>query len=266
VSDPAYRTRFKTVDVTLDELGILTLRLHSRGESMRWTRLPHRELPELFAAIAGDLDVNVVIITGTGSAFIELDAAFEEGVAKGTASAAVMDEGAWEGVRLLENLLAIDVPIIAAVNGPVDVHAEIALLSDIVLCTEDTFFQDQAHVPSGLVPGDGVQIIFPMLLGPNRGRYFLLTGQKIWADEAKSLGLVGEVLSAEDLMPRAQAHAERLAAGNPVVMRNTRRVLVRALRQAIVNELQAGLGLEAVASLSGALWSGPHKPVPILDN
>jgi enoyl-CoA hydratase/carnithine racemase len=99
-----------------------------------------------------------------------------------------------EGVALLENLLAIPVPVIAAVNGPALIHAEIAVLSDIVLAAEHAEFADLAHVPGGPVPGDGVQTLWPMLLGPNRGRYFLLTGQRISAQEALRLSVVGEVL------------------------------------------------------------------------
>ncbi|MDB4872727.1 MAG: Enoyl-CoA hydratase/isomerase, partial [Gemmatimonadales bacterium] len=186
----AYSELFKTADVSLDELGILTIRLHSRGESLGWNGLPHKELPDLFAHVASDRNVRVVVLTGTGERFIDLIPEFEVAIAEGRPSAAVMDEGRFEGNRLLGSLLAIEVPVIAAVNGPVDVHAELALLSDIVLCAPDTYFQDAAHVPSGLVPGDGVQIVFPMLLGANRGRYFLLTGEKIGAQEAQRLGLV----------------------------------------------------------------------------
>lgn len=258
-----YMTKFKTADVTLDDVGVLTVRVHSRGGPLGWNALPHRELPELFAAVAADRDVRVVVFTGTGDRFIDLIASFEEGVARGEASAAIMDEGLFEGNRLISALLAIEVPIVAAINGPVDVHAELALLSDIVLCTEETFFQDAAHVPLGLVPGDGVQVLWPLLLGFNRARYFLLTGQKISAAEALTLGLVSEVLPADALADRARAHARRLAVCNPVFVRNTRLVFVEQLRRAMAADLSTGLALEAVASLSGANWDGPYAPEPI---
>ena len=61
---------------------------------------------------------------------------------------------------------------------------------------------------SGLVPGDGMHIVYPMLLGMNRGRYFLLTGQAIEADEAKQLGLVNEVMPQSELIGRAWVLAE----------------------------------------------------------
>jgi enoyl-CoA hydratase/carnithine racemase len=174
-----------------------------------------------------------------------------------------MDAGLFEGNLLMNALLAIDVPVIAAVNGPVSVHAELALLSDIVLCTPDTYFQDAAHVPLGLVPGDGVHVIWPLLLGPNRARYFLLTGEKIESDEARRLGLVGEIVSPERLLDRAHEHARRLAACNPVFVRNSRIVLVSQLRRAMALDVPAGLALEAVASWSGGAWDGPHAPEPL---
>lgn len=259
----SYRNSFKTIDVTLDELGVLTMRLHSRGDTLGWNALPHRELPELFAHVAADRDVRVVVITGTGDRFIDLLPEFEVGIARGEPTAEMMDEGTFEGTRLLGNLMAIEVPVIAAVNGPVDVHAELALLSDIVLCTPDTFFQDAAHVPCGLVPGDGVQVVFPMLLGPNRGRYFLLTGERIGAAEARDLGLVGEVVSRDALMDRAMEHARRLAVCNPVFVRNTRLVLTAQIRRLLTQDVPHGLALESVASWSGGAWSGPHAPKPL---
>jgi enoyl-CoA hydratase/carnithine racemase len=258
-----YAKRFKTIDVAMDDDGVLTIRLHSRGGPLGWNALPHRELPELFASVAADRDVRVVVLTGTGDRFIELIAEFENVIAKGVPSAAVMDDGVWEGTRLLTSLLAIEVPVIAAINGPVDVHAELALLSDIVLCTDETYFQDAAHVPCGLVPGDGVQVLWPLLLGFNRARYFLLTGEKIHAAEALRLGLVSEVLPADALMDRALAHARRLAVCNPVFVRNTRLVFLSQLRRLMAADLSSGLALESLASLSGAQWPGPHAPEPI---
>ncbi len=86
----------------------------------------------------------------------------------------------------------IDVPIIAAVNGPAIVHAEIAVLSDIVLAAESATFADAAHFPHGTVSGDGAHLVWPLLLGPNRGRYFLYTGQRLDASTALELGVVSD--------------------------------------------------------------------------
>jgi hypothetical protein len=91
------------------------------------------------------------------------------------------------------NLLNIEVPVIAAINGPAVRHAEIPLLSDIVLASENATIQDSAHFNGGLVPGDGVHIVFPLLMGTNRGRYFLLTGQVLDATEADPAGQQAEI-------------------------------------------------------------------------
>ena len=70
-------------------------------------------------------------------------------------------------------------PIISAINGPAWRHSEIPLLSDIVLAADTAAFQDSAHFMSNMVPGDGMHVVYPMLLGFNRARYFLLTGQTL---------------------------------------------------------------------------------------
>jgi len=150
---------------------------------------------------------------------------------------------------LLENLLAIPVPIIAAVNGPALIHAELAVLSDIVLAAEHAEFADLAHGPTGVVPGDGVHIVWPMLLGPNRGRYFLLTGQRLSAEQALQLGVVSEVLPAERLMPRARELARKLAVHPARMLRHTRTLLVRDLRRRLRDEIDLGLAVEALATL-----------------
>jgi enoyl-CoA hydratase/carnithine racemase len=94
--------------------------------------------------------------------------------------------------------------VIGAVNGQARIHAELAVLSDIVLAAETAIFPDAAHFPNGVVPGDGVHVAWPLLLGPNRGRYFLLTGEEISAQQALSLNFVAEVLPPGRLLPRAR--------------------------------------------------------------
>ena len=140
-----------------------------------WGGVPHAELPELFSAVASDRDNRVVILTGTGDTFI--------GMTGTHFGPDLIDPEGWdrilyEGLRLVNELLDIDVPMIAAVNGPAIAHSELAVLCDVVLCSDNAYFQDAAHIPGGLLPGDSMQIIWPMLIGHNRGRTFLLTGQR----------------------------------------------------------------------------------------
>ena len=246
-----YRDKYHTIRLSRSDDGVLELVMHSRGGEAKWgtsIRSLHAELGQCFADIARDRDNKVVILTGTGSVFCaERD---PEELPHEASLAAMWERIYEEGLALLENLLAIPVPVIGAVNGPALIHAEIAVLSDIVLAADHAEFADLAHVPNGVVPGDGVHTVWPMLLGPNRGRYFLLTGQRIDAQEALRLGVVGEVLSPDCLMARARELATGLARNPSRMLRHTRAVLVRDLRRRMADELAFGLGSEALATLT----------------
>ncbi len=155
----------------------------------------------------------------------------------------------WESKQLLPHLLAIEVPVITAINGPAVRHAEIPLVSDIVLASDTTYFQDTAHFPGGMVPGDGMHIVMPLLVGANRGRYFLLTGQKVSAEGAKTIGLINEVLPAVKLLDRARQLARQLLLQPRLVRRYTRIVMTEDLKARMHGLLAYGLALEGMARL-----------------
>lgn len=245
-----YAGKYHGIRFDRSEAGVLEMAIHTRTGPALWgTSLKslHAELGHAFLDVARDPENKVVILTGTGDSFL---AAFDPEERFHEASLAAM----WprihdEGLALLQNLLAVPVPMIAAVNGPALIHAELAVLCDIVLAASHAEFADIAHVPGGAVPGDGVHTVWPMLLGPNRGRYFLLTGERIGADEAKRLGVVGEVLDVPALLPRARELAAQLARLPALTLRHTRSVLVRELRRRMADELAFGLAHEGLAML-----------------
>ena len=224
--------------------GVLLVQLHTDGGPLVWGDRPHTELGYCWADIGADPDNRVVILTGTGDAFCNrLDDSW----------VGAMDPAKWDkihhhGRRLLANLLDIEVPVVAAVNGPATVHAELAVLSDIVLAADTASFRDAPHFRFGTVPGDGVHVVWPELLGPNRGRHFLLTGARLSAAEARDLGVVAEVVPADELLDRAWAVADELAAQPDSTLRYTRAAVTQRLKRLLLDDLALGLALEGLAA------------------
>lgn len=224
--------------------GILQVTLHTGGEDIVWGYEAHREAELVLADIGLDPENEVIILTGAGDAFLERS----EPLGPAPSAEDWGQEAHWAIKRLMMSHLDIQVPMIAAVNGPATYHADMALLCDIVVASDTAVFSDSCHFPDGQVPGDGVQVLWPMLLGLNRARYFLLTGQEIGAKEALRLGIVGEVLPRDQVLPRAWQLAEWIMTRPPVARRLTREALTVELRRAMTAHLGYGSALQGLAS------------------
>ena len=246
-----YATKYSCIHMRREN-GVLEMRFHTDGGPLRWGLGPHSELPDAFNDVGRDRDNRVVILTGTGDEYSGVRATPGASAISRGITATQFDRVHWEGRALLMNLLNIEVPVIAAINGPAWRHGEIPLLSDIVLASETAAFQDSAHFMSGLVPGDGMHIVMPLLMGVNCGRYFLLTGQTLSAQEAKEIGLVAEVLPKEQVLPRAWQLAEELTQRPTLLLRYTRLMFTEYLRKRMQDLLGYGLAMEGLALMENA--------------
>ena len=151
--------------------------------------------------------------------------------------------------------------MIAAVNGPALIHAELAVLCDIVIASDNAAFQDAPHFPNGVVPGDGVHVVWPLVLGANRGRYFLLTGMKLGAQQAKEWGVVNEVLPKDQLLDRAWELARELVKRPPLTLRYSRQLFTNPLKRAFIDELGHGLARETYAQRAFFPFGGEMAPL-----
>jgi enoyl-CoA hydratase/carnithine racemase len=239
-----YSGRYRHVRMRQGADGLLELQLHSEGGPLVWGAGPHTELGHCFGDVGGDRANRAVLLTGTGDSFI---AALDKSWV-GEMTAQKWEEIYRNGKRLLQALLDVEVPMLAAVNGPATVHAELALLCDIVIASDDAVFRDAPHFRYGTVPGDGVHLIWPLLLGMNRGRHFLLTGRRIAAQEALELGLVAEVVPRAQLLERARELARDLLRQPDITLRYTRQALTQVLKRMLASDLAHGLALEGLGA------------------
>jgi enoyl-CoA hydratase/carnithine racemase len=239
----SYRNKYQNVRMKRED-GILEVALHTQGGPLVFDGYVHEALVGAFRDIGDDRDNHVVILTGTGEEFCAQISpkGFDFFTPTG------YDKILREGTKLLENILDIQAPMIAAINGPATVHSEFALLCDIVLAAEEASFQDAAHAAFGIVPGDGVHVVWPEVIGEIRGRYFLLSGQKLSAAEAKDYGAVNEVLARAALLPRAWELARHLKKQNPLTLRYTRIALSTRFRRRLQESLPYGLALEGISA------------------
>jgi enoyl-CoA hydratase/carnithine racemase len=109
-------------------------------------------------------------------------------------------------------------------------------------------FQDKPHFDFGIVPGDGVNLLWPEVIGSIRGRYFILTRQKLNAQTGKDWGVVNEIVPAERLLTRAHEIADQIAALPPLTGRYTRIALTQKLRRIIDEGVGYSLALEGISA------------------
>jgi len=240
----AYRNIFPHAKLTRSKDGVLEIVLHTDGDTLVFNGYTHEEFVDLFHQIGQDVGNRVVILTGAGNAFIDrIDAeGFDFFSPRG------YDKIYREGKKVLSNLLDIPVPVIAALNGPTTVHSEYVLLADIVLATPDTVFQDKPHFAFGIVPGDGIHSLWPEVIGSIRGRTFVLTQQIIGAEEARTLGVVSEIVPRERLLERAREIAARMVRLPPLTVSYTRVALTQKLRRLVDESVGYGLALEGISA------------------
>jgi enoyl-CoA hydratase/carnithine racemase len=244
ISFDEYANRFERIKLSRDEQGILTVRLHKNEGEFSWNLIAHREVSMLWNYIGMDPENKVIILTGTGEAFLR-KADF------GDTMNDLEPEG-WfqivqDGKKILTDLLEVEQPIIVALNGPVSIHSQIPMLGDILICTPETTISD-THFSHNL-PGDGHHVIWPLMFGLNRAKYLFLMQDTVSADEAKQCGLVSEIVASEQLMDRANEIARKIVMMNPLAVRQFRPMVMQHVKRAVLDDLTMGMMAEGYCIL-----------------
>src|SRR5499433_1587419 len=190
----------------------------------------HWELTQVWLTVDADPEARVALITGAGKAFSAGgDLSLVEEMA-GNPDAA--ERTMREASDLVYNLINLEKPVVSAINGvAVGAGLVVALLADVSIIAENARLTD-GHTRLGVVAGDHAAIIWPLLCGMAKARYYLLTSDFLDGKEAERIGLVSLCAPADQVLARATEIADKLAAGSQTSIRWTKRALNNWLRQA----------------------------------
>lgn len=216
---------------------------HPASELNAVDGLLHGELVRLFRELKREESARAVLLTGRGRAF-SAGGSFDWFPT--LTDLDTLDPLRRDARQMIWDLLEVELPIVAALNGPaVGLGASIALLCDVILAADTATIADP-HVRVGIAAGDGGTAIWPLLVGPARAKQYLLTGDPVPAAEAERIGLVNRVVPAADLEAEALAFAARLAAGAPLAIRYTKHAVNKLVKDALNVAFDAATALEIV--------------------
>lgn len=245
-SEPGYFSAYENFALERSVNGVLTVRFHTNGGPVVFTGTTHHDFPRLIEEITFDRDNSVLVLTGTGDRFMtEIDGPSLGDLTKPMNADIIYVEGR----RGLQHLVDLEIPIVAAVNGPVSVHSEYTLLADVVVASDTTVFSDLPHLAFGIAPGDGLFVVWEQVLGLNRARHLEITQGSFTAQQALEWGAIAEVVPLGEVLPRAHAIAEEMTQRPQL----TNRYMAALFRQRISRRLAEGMALGlALESLTAA--------------
>lgn len=227
---------FKCLGMDLRSNGVLLMTMRTGEKKNAMTAQLHRELAEVWGEISRAAAISVVVITGHGDAF---SAGGELSWVKALIEKPTTEQGRQdfsdfdELLAMPQGMLNLNKPIISAVNGPaVAGGLAVALMADISIVAADAIICD-GHVRGGLAAGDHAALMWPLLCGMAKSKYYLLTGRALDGAEAARIGLVSQAVPKEDVLTTALQIADELAAGPQLAIRWTKRALNGWLRQAL---------------------------------
>lgn len=224
------------------------------------------ELPAALHGASADDAVRAVVITGAGRGFCAgLDLSEPVSLTRGS-RVERLDPLYWVGKWVLA-LVGCEKPVIAAVNGAAaGAGFGLALACDLRVVARSARLT-AGYVRRGLSPDAGVTWFLPRLVGHGRAADIMLTGRDVLADEAAQIGLATRVVDDADVVTAAQQFAAELAAGPPMAMALTKRLLVESAHATLEGQLRSELvhikSCFASADVLEALTAFQEKRAPV---
>jgi len=207
----------------------------------------HNELARVTRDAQADRSVRVVVLTGAGRAFCS------GGDFSSDEWADVDPYHLEEGRQIVDNLLELTKPIISAVHGyAFGIGATLSLLCDVVVAGRSAVYADP-HVKMGLGAGDGGAVIWPLLMGVNRAKWYLMTGERLTGQELHELGLVSFLVEDDKVLDEALDRALTLARGAQQAIAASKMPVNRYIRFVSNLVLPLSMAMEGATS-----WSADH--------
>jgi len=231
---------FPSLRCSYAEPGILEIVLDGPGLNAVSPQM-HRDLVEIWRAVENDPETAVVIVRGEGKGFSAGGdfALLGEMMDNYDTRTRLMREAR----DLVYNVLDCSKPIISAVHGPCfGAGLAVAVLSDITVAARDALIID-GHTRLGVTAGDHAVMTWPLLIGMEKAKYYLLTNDPLSGEEAERIGLVSKAVAREDVLPTALDTARKILAMSPSATRWTKRNLNHWYR-AMGPAFEASLALE----------------------
>ena len=208
-----------------------------------------QEFVDACEQVRRDTSIRVVVLTGEGPVFSSGGNVKDmKRYQSGTLQPEAVREEYRNGIqRLPRALYNLDVPVIAAINGPaIGAGLDLTCMCDIRIASEKATFAE-SFVKVGIVPGDGGAWLLPRAVGRSMAAEMAFTGEALNAAQALACGLVSRVVPPEQLMDAALDLARRIAANPGAVLRMTKQLLREGERSSLESLLELSAGYQAIA-------------------
>ena len=248
MSDPY--AHYKELLIEKKDNGVLLITLNRPDVLNAMTYAMHAELGRIWDDIARDPDTKVAVITGAGRAFCS-----GNDLNNPEPDLPMVREIMDDAMRIVRGMIECDKPVISAINGAaVGAGLAVAVLADISVCAEDAKLID-GHTTVGTVAGDHGCLLWPMLCGLAKAKFYMFNMEPLTGAEAERIGIVTKAVPTEDVLPTAMEYAGRMADMAQHAIRGTKRAMNGWLRQAMPI-FEHSVALEMVDFVDADVYEG----------